>query len=69
MSNDKIRGFRPSRRKLLAGAAALSAPAIISPFGGVIGTASAEESKKIVVGTWGGDYANLLHKNVETPFL
>ena len=69
MSNDNIRGFRPSRRKLLAGAAALSAPAIISPFGGVIGTASAEESKKIVVGTWGGDYANLLHKNVETPFL
>ena len=31
-------------------------------------SAAAEESKKIIVGTWGGDYA-LLHKNIEMPIL
>jgi putative spermidine/putrescine transport system substrate-binding protein len=54
----------PSRRAVLAGAAALAAPALVGT-----GAARAEESKKIIVGTWGGDYANLLHKNVEMPFL
>jgi putative spermidine/putrescine transport system substrate-binding protein len=29
----------------------------------------AQSAGRIVVGTWGGDYANLLRKNVETPFL
>ena len=54
----------PSRRAVLAGAAALAAPALLRGR-----AASAEESKKIIVGTWGGDYANLLHKNIEMPFL
>jgi putative spermidine/putrescine transport system substrate-binding protein len=55
---------RPSRRAVLAGAAALATPVLIRSLG-----ALAQENKKIVVGTWGGDYANLLHKNIEMPFL
>ncbi|MFI4997263.1 MAG: PotD/PotF family extracellular solute-binding protein, partial [Hyphomicrobiales bacterium] len=55
----------PSRRMVLAGATALAAPALIRPFG----SGMAAENKKIIVGTWGGDYANLLHKNIEIPFL
>jgi putative spermidine/putrescine transport system substrate-binding protein len=43
---------------LAVGAAALpSVPAL------------AQEQRRIVVGTWGGDYARLLTKNVEDPFL
>jgi putative spermidine/putrescine transport system substrate-binding protein len=61
----KLVAFRPSRRTLLAGTATLAMPALIRPFGG----AAAQEDKKIVVGTWGGDYASLLHKNIEGPFL
>ena len=54
-----------SRRGLLiAGAAGLAIPAVLRSSGAI-----AEENKRIVVGTWGGDYANLLHKNVEMPFL
>ncbi|MCW5748927.1 MAG: extracellular solute-binding protein [Alphaproteobacteria bacterium] len=41
----------------LAGAAALGAPAW------------ADDNKKVVLGTWGGDYSKLLAKNVETPVL
>ena len=31
--------------------------------------ASAQAKGKIVVGTWGGDYARLLNKNIEQPIL
>ena len=31
--------------------------------------ARAQDNKRIVVGTWGGDYARLLAKNIETPLL
>src|SRR5689334_7910884 len=31
--------------------------------------ASAQSKGKIVVGTWGGDYARLLNKNIEVPIL
>jgi putative spermidine/putrescine transport system substrate-binding protein len=57
-----MKPFHPSRRAVIAGA--LATPAIVRSF-----AASAQENKKIVVGTWGGDYANLLHKNIEIPFL
>jgi putative spermidine/putrescine transport system substrate-binding protein len=60
-----IKSAHPSRRLVLAGAAALAAPAILRPYGG----AWAQDNKRIVVGTWGGDYAALLHKNIEVPFL
>lgn len=33
------------------------------------GSARAQASGRVVVGTWGGDYARLLTKNVEEPFL
>lgn len=50
-----------NRRALLGGTAvlALGAPAI----------ARAQDNKKIVVGTWGGDYSRLLTKNIDTPLL
>jgi putative spermidine/putrescine transport system substrate-binding protein len=52
-----------SRREVLIGAAALAGAASL-PRG-----ASAQAKGKIVVGTWGGDYARLLNKNIEVPIL
>ncbi len=52
-----------SRRDVLLGAAALAGTAYLPR------TASAQEKGRIVVGTWGGDYARLLHKNIEEPIL
>jgi putative spermidine/putrescine transport system substrate-binding protein len=50
--------FMINRRAALTGAAALTAfPAL------------AQDNKRIVVGTWGGDYSRLLAKNIETPLL
>jgi putative spermidine/putrescine transport system substrate-binding protein len=54
-----------SRRQLLKAAAALTATGVLGlPVG-----ARAEAKGKIVVGTWGGDYARLLNKNIEQPLL
>src|SRR6476646_6006710 len=39
---------------------ALAAPALVRP---------AHADGRVVVGTWGGDYARLLAKNVEDPIL
>src|SRR5689334_18842416 len=44
---------------VLAGATALGLPS----------AARAQAKGKIVVGTWGGDYARLLNKNIEQPLL
>ena len=52
--------FMINRRSALSGAAALAA----SGF-----PALAQDNKRIVVGTWGGDYSALLAKNIETPLL
>src|SRR3977135_4204816 len=52
-----------SRREILLGAAALAGAASLPR------TASAAAKGPIVVGTWGGDYARLLNKNIETPIL
>jgi putative spermidine/putrescine transport system substrate-binding protein len=49
------------RRGLLGGTAAL---AFGAPY-----IARAQDNKRIVVGTWGGDYSRLLAKNIETPLL
>jgi len=53
--------FTLRRRALLGGSAALAlgAPAI----------ARAQDNKKIIVGTWGGDYSRLLTKNIDAPLL
>jgi putative spermidine/putrescine transport system substrate-binding protein len=52
-----------SRREVLLGAAALAGAATLPQ------RASAQSKGRIVVGTWGGDYAKLLTKNIETPLL
>jgi putative spermidine/putrescine transport system substrate-binding protein len=52
-----------SRRQVLKGAASLIAAAAL-PRG-----TQAQAKGKIVVGTWGGDYARLLNKNIEQPIL
>ncbi|HTR85085.1 MAG TPA: extracellular solute-binding protein [Reyranella sp.] len=56
MSDHKL-----TRRSILGGTAALTlgAPAIVR----------AEDNKKIIIGTWGGDYSRLLTKHIETPLL
>src|SRR6187200_2491346 len=52
--------FMINRRTALGGAAALAASGL---------PAFAQDNKRIVVGTWGGDYSKLLAKNIETPLL
>ena len=52
-----------SRREVLLGAAAMAGTAYLPR------TASAQAKGRIVVGTWGGDYARLLNKNIEAPIL
>lgn len=55
-----------SRRRLMQGGAALTGAAALGlPAGG----AHAQSKGRIVIGTWGGDYARLLHKNIEEPIL
>ena len=50
--------FMINRRSALAGAATLAA------F-----PAAAQDNKRVIVGTWGGDYSRLLTKNIDTPLL
>lgn len=54
-----------SRRHLLGAGAALAGASAM----GLPRPALAQSKGKIVVGTWGGDYARLLNKNIEAPFL
>jgi putative spermidine/putrescine transport system substrate-binding protein len=55
------KSFMINRRGALGGAAALAV--------GTALPARAQDNKRIVVGTWGGDYSKLLAKNIETPLL
>ena len=50
-----------NRRALLGGttALALGAPSIVR----------AQDNKRVIVGTWGGDYSKLLTKNIDTPLM
>jgi putative spermidine/putrescine transport system substrate-binding protein len=50
---------------VLKGAAALAAAGL----GSLPTTARAQAKGKIVIGTWGGDYARLLNKNIDQPIL
>lgn len=52
-----------TRRQAVQGTAALAATGLLPS------RASAQSKGKIVVGTWGGDYAKLLNKNIEQPIL
>ncbi len=53
-----------SRRTAITGAATAAATLALSG-----GASRAQAKGKVVVGTWGGDYARLLNKNVEAPIL
>ena len=53
--------FMINRRTALGGAAALAASTALP--------AGAQDNKRIVIGTWGGDYSRLLTKNINTPLL
>ncbi|CAN7479208.1 extracellular solute-binding protein [Bosea sp. LjRoot90] len=55
------------RRNVLKGLAAGAGAAAVIPSLG--GAAQAQSGGKVVVGTWGGDYARLLTKNIEDPLL
>ncbi len=52
-----------TRRRLLQGAAGIAGLACLPRL------VRAQAMGQIVVGTWGGDYARLLHKNIEEPIL
>jgi putative spermidine/putrescine transport system substrate-binding protein len=55
------KSFMINRRTALGGAAAFAAGAGLPAY--------AQDNKRIVIGTWGGDYSRLLAKNIETPLL
>lgn len=61
-----VRDHRISRRQLMQGAAAAGG---LAALGTMPSAAQAQSKGKVVVGTWGGDYARLLHKNIEAPLL
>ena len=54
-----------TRRQIIQGAGGIAAAATF----GLPGAVHAQAKGKVVVGTWGGDYARLLNKNVEVPYL
>jgi putative spermidine/putrescine transport system substrate-binding protein len=60
----KSLGRSTSRRDVLTGSVAVAAAGIAG-----VGGAAAQAKGEIVVGTWGGDYARLLTKNIEQPIL
>ena len=62
----KDRELRISRRTAMKGVAAAAGAAALPGLG--LAPAHAEGGK-VVVGTWGGDYARLLAKNIEDPIL
>ncbi|MCX7326447.1 MAG: extracellular solute-binding protein [Hyphomicrobiales bacterium] len=55
------------RRTTLKGLGLTAAGALLPAAGS--SEAAAQAAGRVVVGTWGGDYARLLSKNVEEPFL
>lgn len=54
--------FKLGRRQFMAGVGAGVGLAASSRYGFAAGG-------RVVIGTWGGDYARLLNKNIEQPFL
>ena len=57
--------MKVSRRQVLGAGAALAGTAAV----GLPRPALAQSKGKVVIGTWGGDYARLLNKNIEKPIL
>ena len=54
-------GLPLPRRSVLAGATGLAMATLVAP--------AARSASRCVVGTWGGDYANLLRQNIDEPIL
>ena len=54
-------GLPLPRRSVLAGATGLAMTTLVAP--------AARSASRCVVGTWGGDYANLLRQNIDEPIL
>ena len=54
-----------NRRSLLAGAAGIGASTLLLPSRPVF----AQGSGRVVVGTWGGDYARLLNEHIDQPIM
>jgi putative spermidine/putrescine transport system substrate-binding protein len=54
-------GLPLPRRSVLAGATGLAMTPLLGP--------AAQAAERCVVGTWGGDYANLLRENIDHPIL
>lgn len=54
-----------SRRSFLAGTAGVAASSLVLPSS----LAFAQGGGRVVVGTWGGDYARLLNENIDTPIM
>ena len=65
--SDKLKRFDVTRREALKGVGALAGAAALS--GVRASPAWSQSNKKIILGTWGGDYSRLLAKNIETPIL
>jgi putative spermidine/putrescine transport system substrate-binding protein len=63
----KTSSSKMSRRAAIKGLGWAATAAVLPEM--APGTAMAQAGGKVVVGTWGGDYAKLLTKNVEEPFL
>ena len=61
MSNEAMQSH-VSRRGVLKGAAAVAALGALGAF-----PAFGQTDKKIVLSTWGGDYAKLLTKHISAP--
>lgn len=53
------------RRGFLAGAAGVVGSSLVFPAR----SSFAQASGRVVVGTWGGDYARLLSEHIDTPFM
>ena len=58
-----LKGLNPSRRQALSMMGGTAALAAMGPLG------ARAQSMTAVVGTWGGDYQNLLQDNIVTPIL
>src|SRR5262245_41431742 len=60
----KLSGWQISRRDALKAAGAVAGIAALGA-----GPASGQANKRIVLSTWGGDYAKLLTKHISNPVL
>jgi putative spermidine/putrescine transport system substrate-binding protein len=61
----KSGNFSIRRRSFLAGVGGTMGAAMVMPSAGLL----AQTGGRVVVGTWGGDYARLLSEHIDQPFM